>query len=90
MRMAREGASGRDMTTKHLGTKLTLASGSFLAFAALTLFIGAREQQADISAAATTAPIVADRVIAQESQSTQDTAPVEQQVPTPVTRSRGT
>ncbi len=84
--------SSAHTATRHLGTRVSLVCGSFLAFAALTAFIGAHERQAESDTVVAGAPIVVDRVIAQNTQDGQSSAAsVEQaQVPTPVTRSRGT
>lgn len=78
--------------TRHLGTKVSLVCGSFLAFAALAAFIGAHEREAEADTLATGAPVVVDRALAQDSQNEQSSGgSLEQaQVPTPVTRSRGT
>jgi len=76
------------MTTSYLGTKLALACASFLAFAGLTAFVGAREREAGIQAGAP--PVAASGVVAADDQGASISVPADQQTPTPVARTRGT
>jgi len=76
------------MATNYLDAKLALACGSFLAFAALTAFLGVRDQEAEVQTGST--PVAAGGVAATDGQGGAISAPAGQQMPTPVARSRGT
>jgi hypothetical protein len=88
MSMAEGSGSGTSMATDYLETRLALVCGSFLAFAALTAFLGVRDQEAEAQTGSS--PVAASDIVAVDDQGEANSAPAEQQMPTPVARSRGT
>jgi hypothetical protein len=82
-----ETGAGTSMATKHFGTKLALACGSFLTFAVLTAFVGAHERDAGTQTGSTA--IAAGGVVAPDDLGGAISVPADQQSPTPVARSRG-
>ncbi len=76
------------MSRGYVSTTLALACGSFLAFAALTAFLGIRDQEAEAQTG--TLPVAAGGVVAADGQGGTASAPAGQQMATPVARTRGT